>query len=910
MRVQGNKKPKSVFLVLVHPFRYYATLPATTATAINLLMPVNDSTLTRHYALKITLIYMMIRCIPEILFAVGLVPAQTFDTLAQSYGGWLRHIYPVMPEHISSVPVGFQQALALLPVLVIEVILAFLFSVWFLRRKPSVASSTSKGPWIVLILTAVIWSLAVRHQFLAYVQRFATDAFVTQLNETVWLDDLSFLLMEAHWTVTVALYATAPVWTWLPVWLHFRFAKESAFATGSLNANEVSSMPGTVSAAGTDHLLQRTAAFASFFLGCVALHFALVQTTYLGLWPWAAELSQVDVPPEARYASGLPLTVSQIVFSTLMCALAAYVYVRRFVSGTVVVSRQWFFKPLLAGAATYLLTSFLVLVLIWLVIWWNPGVVDSVLRQVSYEPALAIVFLAVLNIGALAVLCFMSDRFSESPRRWSAVLGVLFLCVSVPAYVGWSIAGSNLGIAGGKPGFAVTGKLADARLRNMEQSCTGVVETRDGRWLVGRYDGPQGPVPYVPDGVPDLSTLVPDVEEGSSRGGRLFGSRPVLSTLALLQDDGEFKVMATVPEVACLVVSPDSGTLFLFTGVSRPYSATRFAHGQTAVFRSADNGVTWEWLASGFMAEAQTLAWGVKPTFFSDRQVWSWGAEPPGEDDPQPFWGSRSEPTSSRRAEDGAEHWPTALFYSADQGTTSSVVYSSEPLVAPLSYLREAVGEPLATFPSRNQQRFIVQVDDRRAYAWVSEISWYHVGETSERLRLTTRAELARTEPDGDWFVTRVLREPGIAVRHLSTSRNGKTYAIVNDNEGEWLVTLDTQNGEWVERQRTPSFLPAWLVQNDMVARYFWSNGDYQVVSMDGYNYIPRIVLPFWRDRAEISTDAHFYTRNGGRTWHQLAIPGYLGVMGLSPHGSKVYWSKGNWYRNDEPQQWEYDLAK
>lgn len=668
-------------------------------------------------------------------------------------------------------------------------------------------------------------------------------------------------------------------------------------------------MPDAVSAAGADRPLQRATVFASFFLGCVALHFALVQTTYMGLWPWAVELSQTDLPPETRYASGLPLTVSQIIFSTLMCALAAYVYVRRFASGTVVVSRQWFFKPFLAGVATYLLTSFLVLVLIWFAIWWSPGIVDSVLRQINYDPALGIVFVVVLNIGALALLCFMSDRFSESPRRWSAVLGVLFLCVSGPAYVGWSIMGSNLGIAGGKPGFAVTGNLADVRLRNMEQWCTGVVESRDGTWLVGRSDGPTGSESYVPDGVPDLSTLVLDADD-SMRRRSPFGPRPVLTTLALLQEDGEFKVMATVPEVACLVVSPESGTLFLFTGVSRSYEATRFTPGQTAVFRSADNGVTWEWLVSGFMAEVQTLAWGVKPIFFSDRQVWSWGAEPPSEDDEQPLWGRRPAPTPSRRAADGTEHWPTALFYSADQGRTSSVIYSPEPLVAPLSYLRETVGEPLATFPSRNQQRFVVQVNDHRAYAWVSEISWYYFGEKSERLRLTTRVELSRKEPDGEWFVTRVVREPDIAVRHLSTSTKGQTYAIVNDNEGEWLVALDTQSGEWVGRQRTPSLLPAWLVPSDMTSRYFWNNGDYQVVSLDGYNHVPRILLPFGRKRALISTDAHFYTRNGGRTWHQLAIPGYLGVMGLSPHGSKVYWSKGNWYRNNEPHQWEYDLAK
>ena len=104
--------------------------------------------------------------------------------------------------------------------------------------------------------------------------------------------------------------------------------------------------------------------------------------------------------------------------------------------------------------------------------------------------------------------------------------------------------------------------------------------------------------------------------------------------------------------------------------------------------------------------------------------------------------------------------------------------------------------------------------------------------------------------------------------------------------------------------------LPGWLAEDQTATRYFWSNGDYQVVSLWGKTVLPRWLMPFSEERAEIDTDAHFYTRDGGRRWHQLAIPGYLGVMGLSAYGSTLYWSKGNWYSNDEPQQWEYDLSK
>jgi len=253
------------------------------------------------------------------------------------------------------------------------------------------------------------------------------------------------------------------------------------------------------------------------------------------------------------------------------------------------------------------------------------------------------------------------------------------------------------------------------------------------------------------------------------------------------------------------------------------------------------------------------------------------------------------------------------LFYSNDQGATATVVYAPEPLIAPASYLRELTGQPTADFSNRrdmDQERFVVQIDDTHAYAWASEFMWYSVGEDSHRLMLTTRAELTRSTPQGEWQITTIKRQPDVRVAHLSTSLDGRTYAILQDREGEWLAKLDTKTGEWVERQRTPALLPAWMAENRTTARYFWSNGDYQVVSEWGDTVVSRLLIPFMKARAEIKTDAHFYTRDGGRTWHQLAIPGYLGVMGLSPRGSKVYWSKGNAYSDDEALQWEYDLAK
>lgn len=871
-------------------------------------MPADDSTLTTRYPFKISLCYLLIRSIPLlVLYVVNALPRETFDILIENYHTWLFRIYPVMPVGLPDVPHGFQDALVVLPVLIIEVLLVFLFSTWFIWRKPWAARSLNKNRWLVLILAIVVWSLALRHELLAYLHTMLMDDLMARQDDANWLTDLPLLLLKAYWSLMVVLYVTAPLWAWLPVWLHFRVARQPADITASTTGVDKTSGQSSTTVS-----LQNATVFASFLLGCVALHFVIVQAVYMGLWPWAAQRTNMFVPQESVNELSLALSLSQIVLVTLVCAVAAYVYTRRS-AGNRAIARHFVAKPMLAGIGAYLLTCFLVLAFTWFVLWLSPGFASSLLRQLSDAPESGIIYAIAVNVISLVLLCLVSDRFGASPRRWSTVLAGLVLCASVPAYVGWTLASTNMGIAGGTPGVAVTGQLGDARWRSMEQWCTGVVQTRQGTWLIGRKEESVSSATYLPAGVPDLSTLVTD-EDGSSaqqRGSRMFGSRPLLTTLSLLQDDGTFKVMAVVPEVACMVVSPESETLFLFTGIRRPQQSSGVRE-QTAIFRSADHGVTWEWLEAGFMAEAQWLAWSVRPVFSSEQDVWAWGAEPPGEDDVQSGWG-RPEPVPSRRAADGTEHRPTALLYSADQGRTSSVIYSPEPLVVSSSYLQRMTGELSARMSSSrdvDQFRFVVQVNEHRAYAWVSENTWYHVGEDSERLMLTTRAELSRAQPEDEWEVTQVIRQHDVAIRHLSTSLDGQTYAILNDENGGWLARLDTASGEWIERHRTPAVLHGWLAQDNTSTRYFWSNGDYQVVSQWGYTVVPRLLMPFYEKSSEIITEAHYYTRDGGRTWHQLAIPDYLGVMGLSPHGSKLYWSKGNWYRNDEPQQWEYDLSK
>ena len=496
-------------------------------------------------------------------------------------------------------------------------------------------------------------------------------------------------------------------------------------------------------------------------------------------------------------------------------------------------------------------------------------------------------------------------------KRWywvCAAFAVLLILPVTLAWVGWKIAGSNLGIAGKAPGSAVVGELADAKLRSMEQWCTGVVTTSRDVWLVSRNEmraDSQDELDYIP-----ADALRLGMAEGKAGSGpSFFGSRSYLTTLARLEGVGSFRVVATVAVLACLDVSPESETLYLFTWLARPDTpVVTDARGreirQHMVFRSSDHGESWEWLEAGFMADAARSGSQLRPIFASDQDVWLWGED--ANRDASLLWGAAE---AEAEAEAGQE--ATSLFHSPDGGLTSSRLFSPEPLEATTDDLLSITG--LSTpdtlqRASHDAKRFVVQLDDTRAFAWVGESMWYRSeDDQAKRLMVTSRAALVRRGPEEPWQVSEVRRTPGGLLKHVVTA-GGQTHGVLVEDQGEWLVRLDAVSGEWTDRQPLPRLLPGWLAGNGMGARYFWSNGDYQVVSLWGNLVVPRIVFPFTEEPAVFTTDAHFYTRDGGRSWSQLAIPGYLGVMGLAGHGREVFWTKGDWYWNEEPYVWSYSL--
>lgn len=197
-------------------------------------------------------------------------------------------------------------------------------------------------------------------------------------------------------------------------------------------------------------------------------------------------------------------------------------------------------------------------------------------------------------------------------KRWRwiwAALCAFLVIAAILAYVAWKIVGSNLGVAGASPGLAVAGDLPSSRMRNMEQWCTGVVKTRTDVWLIARNE--------MPSSIDEDSSYIPAnaIQLGEREGAvpaaaGMFDRSRYLTTLARLREDGGFEVVATVPDVACLTITPESEHLYLFTWLSRPanHAADPGRKSETIrqdmVFRSRDRGRSWEWVEAGFMADA------------------------------------------------------------------------------------------------------------------------------------------------------------------------------------------------------------------------------------------------------------------------------------------------------------------
>ncbi|ANJ73758.1 hypothetical protein K6V72_25840 [Ralstonia insidiosa] len=501
----------------------------------------------------------------------------------------------------------------------------------------------------------------------------------------------------------------------------------------------------------------------------------------------------------------------------------------------------------------------------------------------------------------------LRSRFSNKTLRR---VGLVIL-LAAPAWYMGKITMAKFEIGGASPNQRTLGAAAFVEQRGMEQMCTGVTVTPQSTWLIGSYEGSRDVVPGDTHPV-SIDALLHDKATTDANGDEPTGSRGMrertTSFLSRLNAQGQFELVATVSGTTCLQTTPDGRTLYLLTSQDRPASASGDGIQQTAVFRSDDQGKTWTWQRAGFMDTTNVSAWALKLSGFGAQELWSVGSgdglvfgadaeADAGADNPAPDTG---------RA--------VALFYSNDGGKTAQRVPVPRSMLVNVDHVRGKAPSGVewgsgAEAVEGEVQAQVVQLDAQRAVLWVSQRfrysrpdSAYYAG----AVLVTSRAELRRV--DDHWQVGAHQRLEDTWVDAVYRNPAGRVIGLI-DHAGDkrtQVALLDATTLAWNEQGSLPtSFDP---LSASTYTRGFWAGQETLVANVSGTHHVPKWIYLWSADGAQISGDAVFYSRDWGRSWHRLAIPGYLGVAGFDAASDEVFWSKGNWYESSDKRVYGYGL--
>ncbi|MGM3274302.1 hypothetical protein [Ralstonia sp. 24A2] len=494
----------------------------------------------------------------------------------------------------------------------------------------------------------------------------------------------------------------------------------------------------------------------------------------------------------------------------------------------------------------------------------------------------------------------LRSRFSNKTLRR---VGLVILLAAPVWYMG-KITMAKLEIGGASPNQRTLGSVAFVEQRGMEQMCTGVTVTPQSTWLIGSYEGSRDVVPGDTHPI-DIDALLRDkaTSDDEHAGPRSMRERTT-AYLSRLNAQGQFELVATVSGTTCLQATPDGRTLYLLTSQDRPASAGSDGIQQTAVFRSDDQGKTWTWQRAGFMDTTNVSAWALKLTWFGAQELWSVGSG-----DGLVF-GAEAEADNAAPEAGRA----VALFYSNDGGKTAQRVPVPQSMLVNVDQVRGKAPPGVewgsgAEAVEGEVHAQVVQLDAQRAVLWVSQRfrysrpdSAYYAG----AMLVTSRAELRRV--NGHWQPGAPQRLEDTWVDEVYRSPAGRVIGLI-DHTGDkrmQVALLDSATLTWSEQGNLPtSFDP---LSASTYTRGFWAGQGTLVANVSGTHHVPKWIYPWSADGAQISGEAVFYSRDWGRSWHRLAIPGYLGVAGFDATRDEVFWSKGNWYESSDRSLYGYGL--
>ena len=123
--------------------------------------------------------------------------------------------------------------------------------------------------------------------------------------------------------------------------------------------------------------------------------------------------------------------------------------------------------------------------------------------------------------------------------------------------------------------------------------------------------------------------------------------------------------------------------------------------------------------------------------------------------------------------------------------------------------------------------------------------------------------------------------------------------AVLEQSGGnDKIATFNAARQEWRILGEAPN--PFWPFSADRRVRKLRVGEHSIVLDVMADHTMPSPINFMRGTKAQTDANASFYSVDNGRTWTRLGLPGYLGVMGLSPDGDRVYGSP-LWFDNPRP---------
>ncbi|MCP1510629.1 MULTISPECIES: hypothetical protein [Pseudomonas] len=457
------------------------------------------------------------------------------------------------------------------------------------------------------------------------------------------------------------------------------------------------------------------------------------------------------------------------------------------------------------------------------------------------------------------------------PRSTLIARLVVALLIGAALWYIWIITSAKLGIGGASPDQQQIGVLPGLSPRHVSESCTGVVVTRQGTWLLGRVEDEYHTFTPSPGQVNLNEQLYGKTPKAQEEEGGYSGffprDKPETTFVSRLDADGAFKPVAQVSGTACLVSSADGERVFLLTDLKRP----KEAEGQEVVFRSDDQGKTWTWLAEGFFPELGGVLTQLAPYFYSQNEVWAW--------------------RNPDEIEEEGRSVQTGVSYSLDGGQHSTPIATPHSLVVGPEFVSSQHPQIKEWHDSNDQVTHVLQLDARRAYIWVSQRFWASNPDgkgDNLAFSVTTRVELSRAA--GAWQVGAVQREEGLYINDLANNGDGRVLGLIDQGpHGHAVVAeMNTTTLAWQPLGEVPSvFSP---LASSTQAQQLWVGRNSLMINTYSEHRPPRWL--YWWGDANISAGAVFYSKDWGQSWKRLAVDGYRGVIGFDGAGDRVFWAK------------------